>query len=140
MANELDYDFGIDVTLIFPAANPSANTTTNLTFAQGNGFVVPTGYKFHPILISASSNADLTAGTATAVVRATPSGGSIGTVANAPTVELSDTVQRGTGVARVGPAGIAADSIVQVGLVTTSDYAPTTADLDVVLVGKLLPA
>jgi hypothetical protein len=135
MPNELDYDKGISFALQFAAANSAANTTTALTFVQGgDGFIVPAGYKFHPLCLSVTSNADLTAGTATARVR------SDGTaIVNGPEVVLADTVQRASAVARVGAAPIGAGKRVDVAVTTTADYAPTTADIDAVLVGVLLP-
>lgn len=141
MSSDLAYDQGVDVSLIFSGANPAASATTALTLPQSNaGFVVPTGYKFHAICLSAASNADLTAGTATLVVRATPAGGAAATVGNGPTVVLADTAQNGVGTAKVGAATVAAGSTVGVAIVTDASYAPATADIDVVLVGKLLPA
>ena len=138
----LEYDQGIDVTLTFAVANPAANATTALTLAQGNtvGFVVPSGYRFHAIAISGASNADLTAGTATFVVRSlTAAGGSAATVAGL-SAALSDTVQGASGTANVGACTVAAGSAVGVAVVTDASYAPVTADLDCVLIGKILPA
>lgn len=135
MANELDRNDGTDVTLIFSLANPGASATTALTLPQGNtGFKVPPGYQFHPICLSGSSNADLTAGTATFAVTA---GGVVG---NGPTAVLSDTVQQAVGVKRVDAAPINAGVLVGVSVTTSAGYLPTTADLDAVLIGKLLPA
>lgn len=140
MPKELDYDFGVDVTLTFAAANPAANATTALTLAQGGaGFVVPPGYKFHALCLSGGSNADLTAGNATFVVRATPAGGSAGTVAGLSTA-LADTVQSSVALAHVGAVTVPAGAVVGLAVVTDAAYAPVTADLDAVLIGKLLPA
>jgi hypothetical protein len=136
MANELDYSFGVDVTLTFEKANPGASATTALTFSQGGaGFKVPTGYAFHPICLHGESNADLTGGTAT--FKVTSSGTAL---SNGPTAALSDTIQAAVGVQRVGVEPIAAGAVVGVSVVTDGSYAPTTADLDAVLIGKLLPA
>jgi len=137
MANELDYNaYGLPVSVALGAANMLLSTTTNLTLAQGGtGFVVPTGYKFHPMLLAAHSNADLTAGTATFNVTANGTA-----IANTPTAVLNDTVQRTAGVARAGVAPQAAGIIVGVNVVTDANYAPNTADMDVVLAGLLLPA
>lgn len=137
MANELSRDDGIPVTLILALANPGAGATTNLTAAQANlsGFVVPTGYKFHPVLLSGGSNADLTAGTATFKVTDNDT-----EIANGPMPALSDTVQRASAVARVGASPIAAGHEVGVSVTTDAGYLPVTADLDAVLVGLLLPA
>jgi hypothetical protein len=136
VANELDRDDGIDVTLTFAIANPGAAATTDLTLAQGNaGFVVPAGYQFHPICISGASNADLTAGTAT--FKVTRDGTEL---TNGPTAALSDTVQKKAGVQRVDADPIAAGVVVGVSVTTDAGYLPVTADLDAILVGKLLPA
>lgn len=127
---------GIDISLPFFVANPSANTTTDLAFTQGGtGFVVPTGYKFHPLIISGSSNADLTDGTAT--FKVIDNGTEL---SNGPTAVLSDTVQRASGVQRPHVEAIGAGRVVGVSVTTTAAYAPTTADLDAILVGVLLPA
>jgi hypothetical protein len=136
MANELDYDaYGHPVTLHFGVANVAANATTNLTLPQGGSFVVPTGYKFHPMMLNGISNADLSAGGATFNVTANGTA-----VAGAPTAALSDTVQRAAGVARVGAAPIAAGQLVAVNIVADANFAPNTADVDAVLSGVLLPA
>lgn len=135
--NELDYMHGVDVTLTLSAANvAAASAGTALTLPQGGtGLVVPAGYEAHAILLSASSNVDLTAGTATFRIT---NNGTINT--KGPTVVLSDLVQRGAGVAYVGAAPVAAGRVIGVSVVTNADYAPVTADLDVVLLVKILPA
>jgi hypothetical protein len=133
--NELDYTKGVEVSLTLSVANPAAAATTALTLPQGgSGFVVPAGYVAHPICLSATSNADLTAGTAT--FRVTDD-----TVinVNGPSPVLSDLVQRASAVARVGAAPIAAGHVVGVSVVTDAGYLPITADLDAVLLLKLLP-
>lgn len=136
MANELTRDDGMSVTLQYAVANPAASATTALTFAQGGlGFVVPTGYAFHPVCISGESNADLTAGTATFKVTDNTTA-----IANGPTAVLSDTVQKAAGVQRIGANPIAAGHVVGLSVVTDSGYLPVTADLDAVLIGVLLPA
>jgi hypothetical protein len=136
MSNELIYDHGIDVTLILSAANVQDDSSTAAILAQtGTGFIVPTGYEAHPVYLGARSNADLTAGTATWQVTDN------GTVlANGPSVVLADTVQEGTGVARVGAAPIAAGRTVGAKVLTSATYAPETADHDVILILKILPA
>lgn len=139
MANELSYDFGVPLTLVFALANPSANATTAMVVAGGQAFdaiTVPTGYVFRPIYLHVESNADLTAGTLTAKVA--DDGVAI---ANGPESVLSDTVQKTYAVA--GPtagAGVPAGSDVGVVVVTTAAYLPVTADIDAVLIGLLLPA
>lgn len=136
MANELDFDDGQPITVVLSIANPAANATTPLAFPQGGvGFVVPTGYKYCPMYLSIESNADLTAGTATAKVT---DNGTV--VANGPEPALSDPVQRASAVARAGAVTIAAGRRVGVSVVTDAAYAPVTADLDAVLNGIFLPA
>ncbi len=136
MSNELTFDQGLPVTLIFAKANIEPNTTTALTLAQGGaGLVVPTGYKFHPLLLHGESNADLSAGTAVFKVTANTTA-----LVNGPTATLSDTVQKASGVMRPGAEGIAAGKIVCVSIVADANFAPNTADVDAVLVGVLLPA
>lgn len=137
MANELAFPHGIPVTLDFELANPGAGATTAMTFGGqgGNGFLVPAGYAFHPIYLSDDSNADLTAGTATAKVRDN------GTeIANGPEPQLADTVQRAAALCRVGACPIAAGHFVTVSLTTTAGYLPVTADHTARLIGLLLPA
>lgn len=136
MANELDLEKGFPVTLILALANPGASASTAMTLAQaGTGFVVPTGYKFHPMYLSIASNADLTAGTAIAKVT---DNGTV--ISGGPEPTLADTVQSASAVARAHVAPIAAGHTVGVKLVTDGSYAPTTADHDAVLSGMLLPA
>jgi hypothetical protein len=136
MANELSYPGGLPITLAFQVANVAANATTNLTLAQaGTGFEVPTGYKFHAVFVQGGSNADLTAGAG--VINVTSNGTAL---ANGPTVTLNDTVQRATDVERVGAEPVAAGKIIGCNIVADANFAPNTADLDVLIVGLLLPA
>lgn len=138
MANELDYDYGVDVTLPFTLANVPTNATTALTLVTGqgaDGFKVPTGYKFHPLALHGESNADLTAGSATFKVT-----DNTAVVGSGPEPVLNDTIQVAVAVARVGAAPIAAGKIVGISVVADATFAPTTADIDAILIGKLLPA
>lgn len=137
MANELDVVRShLPITLQFELANPGAGATTDMALAQaGTGFVVPTGYKFHPIMICGVSSADLTAGTAD--YKVTTDGTEL---VNGPTVQLADTVQRATGLQRVGVEPIAAGAVVGVSITTSAGYLPTTADHDCMLTGVLTPA
>lgn len=137
MPNELHYNDGISVTIMLSLANPGAAATTNLIAPQANlsGFVVPTGYKFHPLCLSAGSNADLTAGSATFKVTSSDT-----EISNGPEPVLSDTVQRTSAVARVGASPIVAGQQVGISVTTDAGYLPVTADVDAVLVGILLPA
>jgi hypothetical protein len=136
MTNELDPKFGELITLQFLLANVPANATTDLTLPGGNaGLVVPTGYEFHPTFLQISSNADLTAGTATAKVTAD------GTeLAKGPAPVLSDTVQAASAVVRFGLEPVAAGDVVGVSITTTAAFLPTTADVDAILAGYLVPA
>lgn len=136
MANELDLEKGFPVSYTLSLANPGAGASTAMTQPQlGTGIVVPAGYKFHPMFLSLSSNADLTAGTAIAKVT---DNGTV--IAGGPEPGLADTVQSASAVARAHVAPIAAGRTVGVKLVTDGAYAPVTADLDAVLAGMLLPA
>lgn len=136
MTNELDTKFGVAVTLFFGKANVTKNGTIDLTFAQGGaGFKVPAGYAFHPVLLHAETNADITAGTETFRVIAD------GTeLTHGPEVCLADTVQAGVDLQTFGAEPIAAGSIVGVSVTTSADLAPETGDVDAVLVGYLVPA
>ena len=51
---------GFPVALNFGKANAAANTTNTLGLQQGNGFRVPEGYVFHPLVMTAKSNGALT--------------------------------------------------------------------------------
>lgn len=138
MANELTFDSGFPISLSFTLQNPAAATTTVMvgtSAAAVSGFVVPTGYKFHPMLLMGSSNADLTAGSAIFKVS---DNGTI--IANGPETTLSDLVQRAAAVQRPGVAPIVAGHVIGVSVVTDAGYLPVTADLDAVLCGVLLPA
>lgn len=133
---QLDYSAGVSVSLQFSVANPAANATTAMTMPQAaRGFVVPAGYRFHPVSLSLSSNAALSAGTATARVRANGTA-----VVGGPEPVLTSALQDANAIARVGQAPIAAGQRVDVALVTDAAYAPVTADHDAVLVGILMPA
>lgn len=137
MANELSFMEGMPVTIALSLANPGASATTNLLAPQGNlsGFIVPTGYKFHALYLSGVSNADLTAGTATFKVTDNDT-----ELVNGPAPALSDTVQQAAAVTRIGTEPIAAGHKVGISVTTDGSYAPTTADLDAVLIGILTPA
>lgn len=138
MANELDNPTGLPMTLVFGTANLGANATAAGTLAGGqgsvDGFTVPTGYKFKPIFLYLESNTDLTGGTCTAKVTANNTA-----IANGPEPELSDTVQTTQAVARATQsAGVAAGDDVGIHFIGAS-LAPTTAEMDAILVGVLEP-
>lgn len=136
MAGDLTYPFGLPITLHYGKANVEPNATTALTLAQGGaGFVVPTGYKFHPILLHAESNAAITTDSATLKVRANTTA-----LTSGPSVVLDDSAQNANDTARVGENPIAAGKVVNVAVTTETNFAPNTADIDAILVGILLPA
>lgn len=136
MANELATKFGELVTLQFILANVPKNATTDMTLPGGNaGFLVPTGYAFHPMFLQISSNADITAGTVTGKVI------DDGTeLAKGPAPVLSDEVQKACAVVTFGREPIASGSVVGVSVTASSDLAPETADFDAILMGYLVPA
>lgn len=137
MANELSFSHGLPVSLHFELANPLAAATTDMVMssvAGDAGFRVPTGYKFHPILLSIDSNDDLAAGTLTAKVT---NGGT--ELVNGPEPVCEDAIQGTAAVARVGICPIDQGGDVGVPVTTTAAYLPVTCDYNAVLVGLLLP-
>jgi hypothetical protein len=130
---------GLPLSMTFSLANPGAGATGVLLSAQaGVGFTVPAGYVFHAMGLFASSNAALTAGTATFNVT-----DNTVAVSNGPTALLSSvagSTLNNVGLQRLGAAPIVAGHVVGVNIVTTAAYLPVTADVDVVLVGTLIAA
>jgi hypothetical protein len=136
MANDLNFSDGFPITLTFGSENVAENTTTGMTLANGGaGLVVPTGYAFHAMLVSASSNAAVQADTATVKVRANTT-----VLSNGPVAALTNTVQSTAGTMRPGVEPITAGKTVNLAIVTGANFAPNTADIDAVLIGVLLPA
>ncbi len=138
MANILEYPHGISWSIQFSLPNPLESATTNTVLSSGganNDFLVPTGYEFHPQMITVVGSADITAGTIIANVTANGTALTTG-----PTVTLSDLVQEAVATNRVGTEPIAAGDSVGVNVVADASYAPNTIDYDVSLIGKLLPA
>lgn len=126
----------LSVTLVFGSANLGANSTAAATIVTGSAsttldaITVPTGYTFYPLYMYLESNADLTAGTCTAKVTANNTA-----ILNGPEPQLSDTVQTNAQVARLTQCGgVAAGDDIGVHVIGAS-LAPTTAEMDVVLVG-----
>jgi hypothetical protein len=141
MANELDYPKGLPITLQFIKANLGTGAaTTDMTLGQlGTGFIVPTGYKFHPVMLSLTFVGTLDAD-ATVVARVIDNGTELATGPVA-TINQAESDTHDTGVARVGAQPIAAGHVVGVSLTTDADYDTTsTIDWDAILVGYLLPA
>lgn len=137
MAEELRTPLdSLPVTLIFGSANLGANSTAAATIVTASasttfdGILVPTGYTFFPLYMHVESNADITGGTCTAKVTANNTA-----ILNGPEPALSDTVQQNNAVARLTQcAGVAAGDFVGVHVIGAS-LAPTTAEMDIVLVG-----
>src|SRR5712692_9228120 len=108
MAGELgSMPYGMPVSEAFTLQNPAAAATTVLvTAAGGAGFMVPTGYAFHPMVLEATSNAALTAGTATFSVT-----DNAVAIVNGPTGLLSSvagSTLSNTGVQRLAASPVAA--------------------------------
>lgn len=136
MAGNLTYPDGLPITLQFIAANIVENATTNLTLGSGGvGITVPTGYKFHPVMLFAESNAEINTDSAALKVTANTTA-----LVNGPSVTLDANTQTGYSTARVGAEGIAAGKVIGVNAVVGVNFAPNTLDIDAVLVGILLPA
>lgn len=140
-ANDLRTLDGLPMTTSWGSANLGANTTAAATIVTGSasttldGFIVPTGYTFKPLYCYLESNADLTAGTCTAKVTANNTA-----ILNGPEPQLSDTVQNTHAVTReLACAGVAAGDYVGVHVIGAS-LAPTTAEIDVILVGVFVNA
>lgn len=137
MAEELRTPLdSVPVTLVFGSANAGANATAAATIVTGSasttfdGIIVPTGYVFKPLYMHLESNADLSAGTCTAKVTANNTA-----ILNGPEPQLSDTVQANHAVARADACGgVAAGDYVGVHVIGAS-LAPTTAEMDIILVG-----
>lgn len=139
-AGDLTNVDGIPVTLVFGKANLDANATAACVIVTGSGSTtldglpVPAGYVFKPLYMFLEANADLTAGTCTAKVTANNTA-----IANGPEPQLSDTVQNASAVTRpLACAGVAAGGFVGVHVIGAS-LAPTTAEMDVILVGVFAP-
>ncbi len=137
MANELGIVHNaFPVSFTMHAENLAATATEDLIFDQsGAGFVVPTGYVFHPMLLHAEANTAVTAQTIT--FKVTDDGAE---VSNGPEVLLTTAIQTASGVARIGAAPIAAGAVVGISATTPGSFTPTTADVDAVLSGVLVQA
>ncbi len=138
MANELDaHGPGFPITLGFILANATSGATTDLTFPQANtGWLVPTGYKFHALHVSAAMSAAIDTG-GTATVKVIDDGTEL--VAG-PAPILSNTNQRNQATKALGAQPIAAGSVLSLSVTTNGTYGPETLDLDAILVGVLTPA
>lgn len=137
MANELDYiKNGFPVTVHFIGTNVALSTTAALTLPDtGAGYVIPTGYVGHAVVLSASASAALTAG-ATGTFAVTDDGTALGA---GPAPVVSNSARSAAAVARVGAQPIAAGSVVAVS-VTTNSTGTSATDYDAVLSLVLTPA
>src|SRR5271157_4641932 len=124
MGQELILPDAAGVDFQFIKTNMGANATTVMTLPNtGTGFVVPTGWKFHPTCIIVNGSTAVTAQTLTASVT---DNGTV--IANGPTAVL-DAVTNTTsnsGVARADCAPIQAGHVVGAALTTPSSFTPTT--------------
>jgi len=135
-ADDLTYDFGLPITLHFGAQNVAANADTHLIMPNGGaGLKVPSGYNFHPMLLHGEANANPGAGNATFKVTANAVAVTVG-----PTVAIAAGTQVGSTTQRPNVGSIAAGKIVGVDIVADANFAANTIDMDVILVGILLPA
>jgi hypothetical protein len=136
MAGDLSYEYGLPLALQYGKANLAGNATTLLTLTQGGaGFVVPTGYKFHPMLLHAEVNAAVQGGSGVVKVTANTTA-----LTGGPSVTLNANTQTAVATARVNADPIAAGKVVALNIVQDANFAPNTLDIDAVLVGVLLPA
>jgi hypothetical protein len=138
MANELEIaDSHPPISVIFSIVNAAASSTVDGTLAQGTaGFVVPTGYEFHALALSSYINDSITAGLLT--IKVTDDGTEL---VNGPEIAMTSAADFGAGVKQLGAQPIAAGSVVGVSGTGDASLAPDgTADLDVVLLGALVPA
>lgn len=132
---DLQYHDGVKLDVGFELANVPANANTNMTMGAGNtSFVVPDGMKAWPYFLIVNSNADLTAGTLTCKIT---SSGTV--VSNGPEPQLADTVQRKAAFIQPGAVSIAAGGLIGVQAQADANFAPNTADLDVILGVILVP-
>ena len=101
-----------------------------------NGPIVPTGYRFAPVHIDVETNDARTAGVSTVKVTedATALSGGPEAVLNATNTT------RASGSVSGDPDTVAAGAEIGVAAYGDGTFAPTTADLDVVLYGYFLPA
>lgn len=139
MPNELTYEHGFNLTLQYEITDCAASSTTDgklMGATARNGFVVPTGYKFHAIWIDVESNEARTAGTLT--VKVTSDGTELATGPEA-VLDATNTTAH-AGVKWIGAQPIAAGKEVGVSATGDGSWAPATADVGVILGGVLTPA
>jgi hypothetical protein len=142
MANELNIYQGLPLTLQFISANLATGAgTVDMTLSEqlGTGFLVPTGYTFHPLCLCVTFVGTLDAD-ATVIGKVIDNGTEL---TNGPvaTINQAESDTHDTGVARLGADPIAAGHVVGVSLTKDADYDTTaTIDWDAILTGVLLPA
>lgn len=137
MANELDIvDSAFPVSVQFIGTNVALSSTVDLTLDQsGPGWVVPSGYVAHAVMLAASASADLTTG-ASVTFKAVDDGTEL---VNGPQAALDGDTQSAAGVQRIGVEPMAAGSVVTVSA-TTNSTGTSDTDYDAVLSMVLTPA
>jgi len=131
MSDVLDY---IPVSLSYRFQEVQANATNRLTLPNGGaGFKVPTGYAFHPRMIHAELDTAVTAQSIALSVAAD------GVAVSGLSVTLNASAQVAVSAQRPQVVKIAAGAVVSVVAVAAPGFTPTTAGLDVVLSGLLIP-
>jgi hypothetical protein len=124
----------IPVTLSLRFQDVQADTTNLLTLQNGGaGLKVPTGYKFHALLLHAESDTTITG--QSIVVTAAADGAAL----NGPTVTLTSATKVASGTQHAFVESVAAGSIISAVAVTPAGFTPTTAGLEVILSGLLIP-
>jgi hypothetical protein len=124
----------IPVTLSLRFQDLPADATSALTLQNGcSGLKVPAGYKFHAMLIHAELDTALTA--QSIVVKAAADGVAL----NGPTVTLTTSIQKASGTQHAFVESVAAGSIISAVAIVPAGFTPTTAGLEVILSGLLIP-
>lgn len=119
----------------FILSNVPASATTNMTtFNAASGYKVPAGFDFYPEFCFAASNAALTAGSL--IFKCTDDTVAI---SGGPEVTLNSSTQNDTAQQTLS-AKVTENSIIGVHVVADASFLPTTADVDCMLVGFLIPS
>lgn len=123
------------LTLQFGSTDVVANATTDCVLTHGSsGFEIPSGYDFYPTIMSISASEALTAGTITGKVT---SNGTAITSGPEPALSTSDQYN----ATEITPSpSVAASARVGCEIVASSGLTPATIDIDIMIVGILLPA
>jgi hypothetical protein len=119
------------VTFQYRASNVKAAAFTHFTLRHGAlGPQLAASYRFYPLVLSISSNAAISAGSAT--FRVTSDGTPLG---RGPIVVLNDAAQAASNMVNDQADSIAPEAEIGLRIETSADYAPDTADFDATLVG-----